>query len=356
MTASVLDTLLDLTNLPGPTGQEGRVLQWCHDRWSDLGAHVEVQPVGNVLARIPGNGPKLVIQGHADEIGFLVKSIDERGFVWLATAQVGPHHPHARYPVGQTALILGRNGEQIPGLFTTVTGHILATRAEKHHLEANDLFVDLGVESKEEAETLGVYPGASVIWNPPVRHIGKRFVSKAIDDRVALALVTHLLAEVDREALAYDLTVAATVQEEIGLIGATSLGERGEFDLGIAIDNGPLGDYPGVDPREMPIRLGHGPTLVYKDNSAHYDRRIIQRLRNVALANDIPVQETVVQGMGTDGAALIRRGIPTAMLMIATRYTHSPFEMGDARDLDAALALLKAFVTTPAEELPIGAF
>jgi endoglucanase len=355
MTASVLDTLIELTSLPAPTGQEERVLAWCRNRWSELGAEIDVQPVGNVLARIPGNGPKLIIQGHADEIGFLVKSIDERGFVWLADAQAGSRIPHTRYPVGQPALVLGRNGESIPGLFATVTGHILVTRAEKHTLEANDLFLDLGVESKEEAEALGVYVGAGVIWNPPVRKIGKRYISKAIDDRVALALVTHLIAEVDRSALAYDLTIAATVQEEIGLIGATSLTRSGQYDLGIAIDNGPIGDYPGVDPREMPIKLGYGPTLVYKDGSTHYDRRIISRLRDAAIANQIPVQESVVQGMGTDGAAMIRSGVPSALLMIATRYTHSPFEMGDERDLEAAVALLKAFVTTPPAPFPLGA-
>ncbi|MGH2550993.1 MAG: M42 family metallopeptidase [Thermomicrobiales bacterium] len=354
MSVTVLETLIELMELAAPTGQEEPVLAWCRDRWSSLGAEVEVQPIGNVLARIPGNGPKLLIQGHADEISFIVKSIDERGFVWLADGQAGSRVPHTRFPVGHPALVIGRNGEAIPGLFATPSGHILVTRAEKPLLEANDLFIDLGVESKAEAEALGVYVGAGVVWNPPVRKIGKRYVSKAIDDRVALALATHLLSEVDRSELAYDLTIAATVQEEIGLIGATSLGKRGEFDLAIAIDNGPIGDYPGIDPREMPITLGGGPTLVYKDGSTHYDRRIIKRLRDVASANNIVVQEAVVQGMGTDGAAFIRNGIPAALLMIATRYTHSPFEMGDERDLEGALALLKAFVTTPSNPLPLG--
>ncbi|MGB3328126.1 MAG: M20/M25/M40 family metallo-hydrolase [Thermomicrobiales bacterium] len=361
LSASVLDTLLDLTRLPGPTGQEGRVLDWCRERWFALGAEVHVQKTGNVLARIPaapaqgdGSRPRLLIQGHADEIGCVVKSIDERGFVWLATAQAGAMNPQHRYPVGHPALILGRDGKAIPGLFATITGHILTTRPDKltQPLGDNDLFVDLGVDSRAETEALGVHVGASVIWDPPARRFGHRYVSKAIDDRVALALATHLLAEVDRSALAYDLTIAATVQEEIGLIGATSLTDGGGFDLAIAIDNGPIGDYPGVDPREMPIHLGLGPTLVYKDSSAHYDRRIIARLREVAAAHAIPVQEAVVQGMGTDGAAMIRSGVPAALLMIATRYTHSPFEMGDARDLEAALALLKAFVTTPAGALP----
>ncbi|MCC6704511.1 MAG: M20/M25/M40 family metallo-hydrolase [Thermomicrobiales bacterium] len=353
MSEALFETLAELMALPAPTGQEEPVLAWCRERWARAGAEVTVQPVGNVLARVPGNGPKLIIQGHADEISFLVKSIDERGFLFLADGQAGSRQPQNRFPAGQEALVLGRDGARIPGLFATATGHILVTLPGKNTLEANDLFVDVGVESREEAEALGVHVGAGVIWNPPVRRLGARYVSKAIDDRVALALATHLIEEVAASDLHYDLTVATTVQEEIGLVGATSL-TRGAYDLAIAIDNGPLGDYPGIDPRELPIRLGHGPTLSYKDGSAHYDRRIIKRLREVAIANQIPFQEAVIQGMGTDGAAMIRSGVPTAQLMIGTRYTHSPFEMGDVRDLESTLALLKAFVTTPAEPLPMG--
>ena len=354
MSESLFDTLAELMELAGPTGQEEPVLAWCRQRWSALGAEVTVQPIGNVLARIPSDGPRLLIQGHADEISFVVKSIDEEGFVRLADGQAGSRKPHSRFPVGQPALILGRNGA-VDGVFATATGHIMSTLPEPVPLRENDLFVDLGVESRSEAEALGVHVGAGVIWNPPVRRLGAyRYVGKAIDNRVALALITHLIAEIDRNALTYDLTVAATIQEEIGLVGALSLAERDEFDLAIAIDNGPIADYPGVDRAEMPVKLGGGPSLVYKDSWTHYDRRIIARLRETATANDIPVQETIFPGFGSDGAALIRSGIPTALLGIATRYTHAPFEMGDVRDLDAALALLKAFVTSPAEPLPEG--
>jgi endoglucanase len=104
----------------------------------------------------------------------------------------------------------------------------------------------------------------------------------------------------------------------------------------------------------MPVRLGGGPSLVYKDSWTHYDRRVIGRLRDVAIAKGIPVQETIFPGFGSDGAALIRSGIPTALLGIATRYTHAPFEMGDLRDLDGALALLEAFVTTPVTPFEAG--
>ena len=352
--STLIDTMIELMELPGPTGQEEPVLAWCRRRWEGLGADVTTTPIGNVVARVGGEGPRLLIQGHADEIGFVVKSIDARGFVWLTDGQAGSRSFHHRYPVGQPALVVGRRG-RVPGVFATATGHILSTRPkEKTRLDANDLFVDIGAESRQEAEALGVHVGAGVIWNPPTKRLGGRIVGKAIDDRVALAVMTHLLTELDRASLRYELTLAATVQEEIGLIGATSLGQRSSFDLAIAIDNGPIGDYPGVDEREMPVRLGGGPTLVYKDSWTHYDRRVIDRLLSVAEARGLPVQQSIFPGFGSDGAALIRAGIPTALLAIATRYTHSAFEMADERDVEGALALLKVFVTTPAEPLPAG--
>lgn len=354
MAETVLETLAELMELPGPTGQEEPVLAWCRDRWAALGAEVCSTPIGNVVARAGGSGPRLLIQGHADEIGFVVKSIDARGFVCLTDAQAGSKHYTLRFPVGQPALIVSRHG-RVDGVFACATGHILSTMAEeKTRLDPNDLFVDVGASTQEEAEALGVHVGAGVIWSPRTRRIGSRIVGKAIDDRVALALMTHLLIDLDRSRLCYDLTLAATVQEEIGLVGATSLGGPESYDLAIAVDNGPIGDYPGIDEREMPVRLGAGPTLVYKDSYTHYDRRVINQLIDVAAGHDIPVQESIFPGFGSDGGALIRAGIPTALLGIATRYTHSPFEMCDARDVTGALDLLRAFVTSPAEPLPLG--
>jgi endoglucanase len=348
------DTLIELMEMAAPTGQEEPVLAWCREKWAVAGAEITTTPIGNVLAHIPADGPKLLIQGHADEIGFVVKSIDERGFIWLTDGQAGSRNFAERYPVGKPALIVARNA-RIEGMFGAATGHILSTKADRGKTPTeDDIFVDIGVDSKEEAEALGVHVGAGVIWNPPTRRLGNRLYGKAIDDRVALALMTHLLTEIDHNAFRYDVTVAATVQEEIGLIGALSLGQAGPFDLAIAIDNGPIADYPGTSLREMPIQLGKGPTLVYKDSWAHYDRRIIDKLLDVADANSIPIQRAIYPGFGSDGAALFRTGIPAALLAVSTRYTHSAFEMLDERDLTGAFELLRAFVTTASTPLPLG--
>ena len=137
-------TLIELMGLAGPTGQEEPVLAWCREHWAALGATVSSTPIGNVIARIPGEGPKLLIQGHADEIGFVVKSIDANGFVWLTDGQAGNRKLAQRFPVGQPALIVGRE-KHVPGLFASACGHILATRADAdRQLGENDIFVDIG--------------------------------------------------------------------------------------------------------------------------------------------------------------------------------------------------------------------
>lgn len=352
--SNLTETLIELMELPGPTGQEEPVLAWCRERWARAGAQVTATPIGNVLARVPGDGPRLLIQGHADEIGFVVKSIDEQGFVWLADGQAGSRNFAERYPVGKPALIVGRNA-RIPGLFGAPTGHILSTKSDRGKPPTeDDIFVDIGAESREEAEALGVHVGAGVIWNPPTRRLGHRIYGKAIDDRVALALMTHLMTDVDHGEFCYDLTLAATVQEEIGLVGALSLNRSGPFDLAIAIDNGPIADYPGTSLREMPVHLGAGPVVIYKDAWTHYDRRIIHQLIETAQTHGVRVQQAIYSGFGSDGAALMRSGIPAALLAISTRYTHSAFEMLDERDLEGIFGLLRAYVTAPAQPLPLG--
>jgi tetrahedral aminopeptidase len=195
---------------------------------------------------------------------------------------------------------------------------------------------------------MGAHVGAGVVWNPPVRRLGTRLYGKAFDDRVALALMTLLLDDVDPAQLTYDLYFAATIQEEIGLIGASSLRADIDADLAIALDNGLVGDIPTVSSGYMPTVLGGGPTLVYKDSRAHYDVRILDHLTDIAEREGIPHQHSAYEFIGADGDALIAQGIPTALLGPSTRYTHTAFEMADIRDVDASLRLLRALVTGPA--------
>ena len=339
-------TLKELVEIPGPTGQEERVMRRLETFWTGKVRRVWRTPVGNLIAHVGGAGPRLLLQAHADEIGFVVRSIDEKGFLRLASGQRGDNPTH-RYPVGQPALVLGRD-ILVEGVFAVATGHVLSeAQRQKGHIDYDDLFVDIGAASRDEVVERGVHVGAAVIWNPPLRRLGSRLYGKAMDDRMPIALMTALLDTVQIADLAYDLYFAVTVQEENGLLGASSLRTEVTPDLAIGLEVGLAGDVPTVKEETMPTALGAGPLVIHKDSMVHYTRDLIWRVVDVAAQAGVPIQHAILENFGSDGSELVRQGIPTALVAPPTRYTPSPFEMVDERDLDATLRLLAAFVTTP---------
>ncbi|MEX2425849.1 MAG: M20/M25/M40 family metallo-hydrolase [Thermomicrobiaceae bacterium] len=338
------ELLDELTSIPGPTGQEQDVMDWCQKRWSSRCEWIERSPTGNLYAKVGGTGRKVLIQAHADEIGFIVRSIDQNGFLHISTAQT-MDDPAKRFPVGQPALVLGCKGP-IDGLIATATGHVLTEEQRtKKGMTYHDFWVDIGVDSRDAAEAAGVHPGARVIWNPPLRQLRSRIYGKAIDDRMLIALMTALLEGNIAENLNCSLYFAVTVQEENGLIGANALFQDLKPDVAIALDVGLVGDIPSVSAQTMPTGLGKGPIIVHKDSSTHYNRELLWEVVSTAESNGIPIQHAIFERFGSDGAQFIRHGIPAILLCPPTRYTHSPFEMVDEADLDATTNLLKAFVT-----------
>jgi tetrahedral aminopeptidase len=341
---SWFELLDEVCSIPGPTGQEAEVMDWCARRWAQGVESIDRTPTGNLYAKVGGRGRKVLIQAHADEIGFIIKSIDDNGFLHVATAQV-MDDPSKRFPIGQPALVLGRYGP-VDGLLATATGHVLTEQQRNTPgMTYHDFWVDIGASSKEDAAERGVHPGARVIWNPPMRQLGSKIYGKAIDDRMLIALMTRLLENGVADSLNCQLHFAVTVQEENGLIGANALFRDLKPDVAIALDVGLAGDIPAVANTTMPTELGAGPILVHKDASTHYSREIIWELVDVAEANGIPVQHAIFERFGSDGAQFIRHGIPAVLLAPPTRYTHSPFEMIEESDLDATVDLLWHFVT-----------
>lgn len=347
----IFTVLKELTELPGPTGQEGAVRDWLRARWR---SHVQEwieDPVGNIVCRVGGSGAKVVIVAHMDEIGFVVRAITPHGFLFL---DPGPgdrtSSPDRRYVIGQIAQIVGRNGVVAEGVFASASGHTLTRyQEEKPHLDYNDIFVDIGVSNHWEAEARGVYIGAGVVCHTTTRRIGKRIVGKAMDDRMLLAIMTLLLEDLDTENLCCDLWFAATVQEENGIHGAQALSHRMSFDAAIALDVGLVGDIPTVSDYEYPARLGSGPTLVHKDRHIHYDEALLWKLADSADKHHLPYQHGVYSRYGSDAIAFLDHGIPAVLIGVPTRYTHTAFEMVDEYDITATVQLLCAFATTPTE-------
>ena len=162
-----------------------------------------------------------------------------------------------------------------------------------------------------------------------------------MDDRAALAIALEVARRVDRPRLAYDLWIASTIQEEGALAGADALGR--DYDLAISLDVGPAGDVPGITPDEVPCVLGGGPALVHKDSGVRYHKGLTYAIARAAEAEEIPIQHVTFQSYASDSAALLKNGIPAALVCYPTRYTHSPIETVREEDLDAAVRLLVAF-------------
>ena len=297
------DVLSQLCDIPGPSGAEAAVRESLIERWSGLVQEINVDRVGNLLVKVGGTGPKVVIQAHMDEIGFVVRTITDDGFLLLDTAQ-GPRRaaPDRRYFIGQSTQIIGREGVVASGIFAAASGHVMTqAQVDKPHLGFEDIFVDIGVTTRSEAESLGVHVGAPVIWHRPVQRIGRLLCGKAMDDRMPLALMDVVLHTLDVGQLGCELWFAATIQEENGLHGARAMAVRGDFDMVLALDVGLTGDVPTVGMREYDAKLGGGPTLVHKDAAIQYDRRILWHCVDLAQRAGIPVQHGVYANYGSDG-------------------------------------------------------
>ncbi|NJM41056.1 MAG: hypothetical protein HC853_09905 [Anaerolineae bacterium] len=224
----MFDLIKELTELVGPVGQEGLVLNHIEKLWSGLGARTERTRVGNVLARVggapSGKGKKLLIAAHGDELCYLVRAIDADGFLFLANGQGWTRTTDLRnaFTIGSRVKVLARGGV-IPGVIASATGHIASfTMPDFKELTWNDFWVDTGL-SRDELIARGVTPGTRIIWDGETVQWGHMVVGKALDDRVPLAVMTEMLRRVPKSDYAWDVTLACTVQEEIGTIGAARI-------------------------------------------------------------------------------------------------------------------------------------
>lgn len=234
---------------------------------------------------------------------------------------------------GQPCLVLG-DDTLVEGTIAALSGHVMnPDQRAKNGFDWNDFFIDIGAKSKAEVLAQGIQVGAQVIWNPETRKVGHYITGKAMDDRAGLAIIDRIVRKGKPEEYNYDLWVLSTVQEEIGLIGASSYG-KDDFDLAISLEVGLSGDIPLVDKRDMPCVLGGGPIIVHKDYGVAYDRVVIKRVETAAREAGVELQHGVFSNFGTDGIALTGQGVPTSVVAFPARYTHSPFETIDEEDLE----------------------
>lgn len=344
---AIRDDLAELTSLHAPSGAEQPVVARLRELFAPLVDAIAIDHMGNLTATRegPAGAPHVVISAHSDEIGAQVAGIGPDGLLSLR-------------PLGgvQSRLLEGRpvwvNGQ--PGVIGARSGHLTPPEEQGRGARIEDLYVDLGVDDAGAVTALGVRVGDPVVVLSELRELARtRVAGKAIDNRASCVVLLHVLRRLQDRVLPCKLTALVAVQEEVGLRGASVSYTRLKPDLAIVVDTTPATDTP--ENRRMPntSRIGQGVVVHLATLSNARGYLVPRAMRDAVIAAaeraDVPYQLRVSAGGISDASAahLVAGGIPTIDLAIPRRYSHSPVELLDLRDLAAAVALVEELVTNP---------
>ncbi|MEZ5291257.1 MAG: M20/M25/M40 family metallo-hydrolase [Vicinamibacterales bacterium] len=339
---ATVDLLRVLSEAPGPPGFEEDVRRIVVREYSALGATIEYDGLGGVLATLPGavEGPRVLVTAHLDEVGLMVQYVTPDGFLRAKTLGgiLEQALPDQRWTV------LGRNGPvtAISGLRTT---HVMSPAERGAVWPLDQTFFDVGASSREEVARMGIRPGDGMAPLTAFHAMANgRYAGKAWDDRVGLAVMIAAARRIRAEGLRLPAHViwVATTQEEIGLRGAQTAVDKARPDLGISIEAGVSADYPAIGPTQAQERLGGGPGVFMLDSSMIPNRKLRDFFFDVAGAQGIPLQPDVLTGYGEDGAEIQRydTGRPSVNMTVPTRYLHGHNGIIQRTDFDGAVDLL----------------
>ncbi|MGB9740498.1 MAG: M42 family metallopeptidase [Candidatus Bathyarchaeia archaeon] len=336
------ETLEKLSNACGVAGREDEVRSLMKDMLKNYVDEVKEDKMGNVIGVKKGekNAPKVMLAAHMDEIGLLVKTISKEGF--LQFTKIGGIDD--RILLAQKVLVYTEKGP-LHGIIGSKPPHIQKEEERKRILTYDELFIDIGAESQEEAKKMGVKIGDPVEFDIKFARVGKNIViGKALDDRAGCAVMVEAMKLLEKTKCT--VYAVGTVQEEVGLRGATTAAFGIYPDVGIALDVTVAGDMPGVKEVEAPIKLRKGPSIEVADMGLITHPKVLRLLIDAAEENKIPYQlETGLPG-STDAAriALTREGVPSGVISIPTRYIHSPASLLSLEDAENAVKLTVAAI------------
>lgn len=332
--------LKDLTDADGISGDEQEPRAIMRKYVDPLADEVMTDHLGSLIAVKKGNadGPKIMLAGHLDEIGFMVTHIDDRGFLRFQT--IGGWWEQVM--LAQRVTVMTRQGK-IPGVIGSKPPHILSPEARKKPVDKKDMFIDIGASSRSEAMEFGVRPGDSVVpvCDFTVMKNEKLLMAKAWDNRIGCAIVIEVLRQLQGVEHPNTVYGVGTVQEEVGLRGAKTATHMIQPDIGFSLDVGIAGDTPGVTEKEALAKIGQGPQIVIYDGSMIGHKTLRDFVTDVADAEHIPYQYDYVAGGGTDAGAIhiSLGGVPSLAITVATRYIHTHAAILHRDDFENAVKL-----------------
>ncbi len=338
------DLLKRLCETPGVPGHEQRVRDLIMDEIKGMFDEVTTDPMGSLLCRRDAktkDSPKVMLLCHMDEIGFLVSHISKDGFIYLQP--VGGFD--ARNLFSRRVLVCTDDGD-FKGVMNPggKPVHISTPEDRKKIPPVGDFFVDLGM-GKKTRDLVKV--GDFVVMDEPFLEMGNKYVSKALDNRIACWLGIEAIRKLGKKGKGAEIHVAFTCQEEVGLRGARTASYGIKPDIGLGIDVTLACDTPGVPDKDATTQQGKGFGLHVRDSSFIADKALVNDIETLAKKKKIPYQRTMLAAGGQDGAAAQQAaaGARAVGITVGTRYIHTVTEMIDKRDLQAALDILVAYLS-----------
>ena len=329
-----------LIETPGVSGREEEQREIAREELGSLTDEVRTDALGSVIGTKRGNGDaRVMIAAHTDEIGYLVKYIDDKGFLRLQT--LGGHDPANM--VSQRVLVTTSRGETLRGTLQPARKPPHLSRGEEQKPpKAEEFYVDLGLDTETVKEKVRI--GDYAVMDRTLERVGDTYVGKAMDDRVGVFVMYEALRAVgDHDATIF---AVATSQEEVGLRGAAASGSALEPTVVVALDVTLAMDVPGGGNENTITELGKGVAIKIMDGHSISHPKLVEHLRTIAERENIPHQMEILPAGGTDagGVQRLHGGIPAVTLSIPCRYVHTPNEMVSATDVEAAITLLARYL------------
>ncbi|TCP30867.1 endoglucanase [Scopulibacillus darangshiensis] len=349
----IREQLRHLVSLVGVSGSEQEVVKYLKESLSPISDEVKVDHSGNIIAVKHGiaPGPKIMVSAHSDEIGFCVKNILPDGYIIFD--KIGGVSDQ---------LLQGRKvwitNKKIPGIIGIKAGHLQTSEESKQVKSAQDCYIDVGAFTKMQAEEMGIKIGDAIVFQSDFMEMhDKDLIStKSVDNRINCAILLELFNQVKASDFSGTLYGVVTVQEEVGLRGASMIGNVIEPDYAIVLDTIPAGDTPDINTeKNLPVYLGKGPACPISDGVrgegffTYIHPKVREMIEEQSENADVPVQYLTLNGDAyvTDAANfnLAGKGMPLGVVATPRRYSHSPVELVHLNDAEGVLKIVKGIVS-----------
>jgi putative aminopeptidase FrvX len=336
-----IELMQKLMDAFGPSGFEREVNKLVKREVESFADEILTDKLGSVAFTLESEGPKVLLTGHTDEVGFIISSITDEGY--LTFNQLGGWWDQVL--LAQKVTVRGSKGDVI-GIIASKPPHILPMEERKKIVEKKDMFIDIGASSRDEVDEVGIRVGDGVVpWSPfSVIRDGKVAMGKAFDDRIGTFVIMEAMRRIKEEKIPHANAIigAATVQEEVGLRGAQTMAQTINPDVAIVLEVDIAGDVPGIKPQEAATKMGEGPGMITYDRSMIPNQEFKEFVMKTAKDKEIPLQLSQMAGGGTDAGRIHvnASGCPSVVITVPTRHIHSHVGLLSLKDTENAIKLV----------------